>query len=240
MRSRGLARDRRYSGRKSCPHCETQWASSMARTLAPPRARAPAYRRARAVPARHKRGDSAPAASPPRSPHCRSALLTEFRRRRRDAPAAQLLHLIAHQGDQRRNHDGEARPDDRRQLVAQRFAGAGRHHGEDVLAGENSLQNLCLARPEVGKAEAALQRHAGVDHVVVQEAPDSRMVLRRAIAFLRPPGARMANEMSRPEPQPDFSPCEGAPFERNRTPRLKRRAVKKGVPDGIAGLVSQG
>ncbi len=120
-----------------------------------------------------------------------------IQRRRRDATGAQLLHLVAHQGDQRRDDDGEAGPHDRRQLIAKRFAGAGRHHGENILAGENRLKDFRLSRPEVGKAEAALQRRAGVDHVVEQEVPGSHRIWRRAMAFLGPARARMANEMSR-------------------------------------------
>ena len=124
---------------------------------------------------------------------------------RRDAARAQLLHLIAHQGDQRRDDDGEARAHDGWKLITKRLAGAGRHHGEDVLAVENGLKHFQLPRPEVGKAETALQRRAGVNHVVEQEAPPgSRQISRTkrietpgAIACLRPVSAGMANKKSR-------------------------------------------
>ena len=55
-------------------------------------------------------------------------------RRGRDAVAAQLRDLIAHQRDQRRHHDGEAAAQQRRKLVAQRLAAAGRHHRQHIAA----------------------------------------------------------------------------------------------------------
>ena len=66
---------------------------------------------------------------------------------------AQLRHLIAHQRDQRRYHYGEAAAQDCRQLIAQRLATAGRHHGEHVAAGEDGTDDLVLARPERREAE---------------------------------------------------------------------------------------
>jgi hypothetical protein len=47
------------------------------------------------------------------------------------APGAQRIHLILHQRDQRRDHQRHAAAlgqDHRWHLVAQRFAGPGRHH----------------------------------------------------------------------------------------------------------------
>ena len=52
--------------------------------------------------------------------------------RGRDAVAAELRHLVAHQRDQRRHHDGEAVAQQRRQLVAQRLAAARRHDRQHV------------------------------------------------------------------------------------------------------------
>ncbi len=70
-----------------------------------------------------------------------------------DAEAAHLLHLVAHQRDQRRDDDGERAVDDRRQLVAHRLAAAGRHDGEHVLAGEHGGDDLGLAGAEIVVAE---------------------------------------------------------------------------------------
>ena len=76
----------------------------------------------------------------------------------RDAEALQLRDLVAHQRDQRRNHDGQPIAQQSGQLIAQRLAAARRHHGEHVLAFEDSADNLVLARPEIRKPEGLAQR----------------------------------------------------------------------------------
>ena len=45
-----------------------------------------------------------------------------------------LADLILHERDQRRDHDREPVPKQRWQLVAERLAAAGRHHGQRVAA----------------------------------------------------------------------------------------------------------
>ncbi len=78
-----------------------------------------------------------------------------------DADLLQLVHLVLHQGDQGRDDDrgaGELGPGE---LVAQGLAGAGRHDGQGVLAGEDGLDDLLLplaegAEPE-GPAQAAVE-----------------------------------------------------------------------------------
>ena len=51
--------------------------------------------------------------------------------------------LVGHQGDQRRDDDRQlVLAHQRRQLVAERLAGAGRHHDEDVAAGQRGLHDL--------------------------------------------------------------------------------------------------
>ena len=61
-----------------------------------------------------------------------------------DAAIGQLAHLVAHQRDQRRHHDGQLAAHHRGELVAQRFSGAGRHHGEHILTGEQRFYDLGL------------------------------------------------------------------------------------------------
>ena len=80
-------------------------------------------------------------------------IVRRVERRRGDAIAAQLRHLIAHQRDQRRHHDGEAVAKQRRQLVAQRLAAAGRHHRQHIAAVENGADDVALPRPEGLEAE---------------------------------------------------------------------------------------
>jgi hypothetical protein len=73
-----------------------------------------------------------------------------------DAERAHLLHLVAHQREQRRDDDGQAALHMRRQLVAHRLAAAGRHDRENRRAGENGVDDFGLSRPEVAVAEDAL------------------------------------------------------------------------------------
>ena len=61
-----------------------------------------------------------------------------------DAVALELRHLVAHQRDQRRDHDGEPVAQQRRKLIAQRLAAAGRHDREHVAAGEDRRDDLRL------------------------------------------------------------------------------------------------
>ena len=98
-----------------------------------------------------------------------------------DAEAAHLLHLVAHQRDQRRHDDGERAVDDRRQLVAHRLAGAGRHHGKHVLAGEHGGDDLGLAGAEIAVAEDRSERRArGCEPVSQRRRPRAAAGRRRA------------------------------------------------------------
>ena len=65
----------------------------------------------------------------------------------------QAIHLIFHQGDERRNHQGHAIEQERRQLVAQRFAAAGGHHHQGVFPLQNRLDDGLLAVAEFGEAK---------------------------------------------------------------------------------------
>ena len=81
--------------------------------------------------------------------------------RGRDAVALELRHLVAHERDQRRHHDGEPIAHQRRQLIAQRLAAAGRHHGQHVAAGQDGLDDLGLAVAELREAEYGAQQVVG-------------------------------------------------------------------------------
>ena len=70
--------------------------------------------------------------------------------------------LIVHQRDQRRDDDGRPVEQHRRQLIGQRFARAGRHDGERVLAGEDAGDDALLHPPESGEAEDAVEGFCGV------------------------------------------------------------------------------
>jgi hypothetical protein len=75
-----------------------------------------------------------------------------------DPAPLQEVDLILHQGDQRRDDDRQPVEEQRRQLVAEALAGAGREHGERRPAGEKGADDLLLAGTERAEPEA-LREH---------------------------------------------------------------------------------
>ena len=73
--------------------------------------------------------------------------------RRRDAGGLEGVHLVLHERDQRRDDQGDPAQDERRHLVADALARAGRHDRHGVPAGQQRIDGLALARPEGGVAE---------------------------------------------------------------------------------------
>ena len=65
----------------------------------------------------------------------------------------QVINLVFHECDQRRNHKRDAFPRQRRQLIAQRLSASGRHDAKNVLAGHDKVDDLSLRGPEVVEAE---------------------------------------------------------------------------------------
>jgi len=65
--------------------------------------------------------------------------------RGRDAIAAELRHLVAHQRDQRRYHHREPLAQQRGKLIAQRLPAPCRHDRQHIAAGEDRLHDLALA-----------------------------------------------------------------------------------------------
>jgi hypothetical protein len=78
-------------------------------------------------------------------------------RRRGNAITAKLRDLIAHQRDQRRYHNGQAIAQQRRKLVAQRFAAAGRHNRKHIAAVQDRGDDLVLPRSEGLKAKGGAE-----------------------------------------------------------------------------------
>ena len=70
--------------------------------------------------------------------------------------------LVVHQRDQRADHDAGAVEHDRRELIAERLARAGRHDGERPLAGQHARDHLVLHAAQGGEAEHALERWQGL------------------------------------------------------------------------------
>ena len=73
--------------------------------------------------------------------------------RRRHTGLHQRPHLILHQADQRRDHDGDARQQQRGHLVADGLARTGGHHGQNVLPGQQPGDDLLLTGAEAIIAE---------------------------------------------------------------------------------------
>ena len=85
------------------------------------------------------------------------------------AGLAQRVDLVLHQRDQRRDDDADPGPQQRRQLIAQRFAAAGRHQHDRIAAGHDMLDDRLLLAAKAGIAEDAAQhRERGflLDHAI--------------------------------------------------------------------------
>ncbi len=74
-----------------------------------------------------------------------------------DADLAQILHLVAHQRDQRRDDDPDALPAEGGNLIAQGLAAAGRHQDNGVPAGDDMRDDLRLMAAEFLVAEGRAQ-----------------------------------------------------------------------------------
>ena len=77
---------------------------------------------------------------------------------RRVAERGEPVALVAHQGDQRRDDDGQVGARERGELVAEALAAAGGHDDERVATVERRLHRLALAGAEAREAEQREQR----------------------------------------------------------------------------------
>ena len=76
------------------------------------------------------------------------------------APSGSALepgNLVGHQRHQRRDDDRQVIAQQRRQLVAQRLAGTGRHHHQHIAPAKRSLYRLLLPRAEGSEAEVLVE-----------------------------------------------------------------------------------
>ena len=65
-----------------------------------------------------------------------------------DAASAQVVHLVFHQGDERRDDEAEPVHGQRGNLEGERFAAAGGHEGEGVSSGADGADDVFLQRSE--------------------------------------------------------------------------------------------
>ena len=78
-------------------------------------------------------------------------------RRHRCQLRRQLVHLVLHERDERRQHERRTRPEHRRELVRERLAGARRHQRERVRTGDGCADDPLLPGPEGREAEVPLE-----------------------------------------------------------------------------------
>ena len=67
------------------------------------------------------------------------------------------VHLILHQGNQRRNHNGRTFHDKGGELVAQRFPASGRHQDESIVAVHKMRYDFFLISLECVETEEFLK-----------------------------------------------------------------------------------
>jgi hypothetical protein len=140
-------------GPEIVPHCEMQCASSMTK-----RPISIAARRSRNSVSASRSGVVKTIFASPRAIACFGGVDVRGGERAvelpgRDAELAQLVVLVLHQRDQRRDDDRGAGQQQRRQLVAERLAGAGRHHRERRIAAHDAGDDRVLALAQSLEAE---------------------------------------------------------------------------------------
>jgi hypothetical protein len=79
-----------------------------------------------------------------------------------DADRGQRVHLVLHERDEWRNDDSGAGPYQRRDLVAEGLASAGRHENERVAATDDLLDDVGLLLAERVVPEDAVKHLEGV------------------------------------------------------------------------------
>ena len=77
---------------------------------------------------------------------------------RRNAAGLHPVHLVLHQGNQRRHHDRQAGLGHRGQLKTERFAAAGGQQREDILPGQRIADDFLLQRTERGEPEILFEQ----------------------------------------------------------------------------------
>src|SRR5258705_6193253 len=81
-----------------------------------------------------------------------------MQRGRRNTATIELVYLILHQRDERRHDERRSPQHDRLQLIAERLARSGGHHGEHITTAEHGGHQLLLPRSKCLVAEMLLER----------------------------------------------------------------------------------
>src|SRR5215475_11925300 len=87
----------------------------------------------------------------------------------RDSAGLQSVHLIFHERDERRNHNGQAFAYQSRQLKTEGLATAGWHQHKHIAPGERIADDLTLQRPESVVPEMLFERTDQIHFSVYRE-----------------------------------------------------------------------
>ena len=192
-----------YSGRKSWPHCDTQCASSIAN---------------RAIWARPSKREAARRQQPLRRDIEQIEIAGEqplldrggfvedqrgIQHRGLDAGLEQARDLVAHQRDQRRDHDAAALAQQRRQLIAQRLAAAGRHQHQAIAAVGDMADDRFLRAAKAGQAEHGIQHGERVGGDAGLAVARRERYWKRACGVVCDPSAQIST--GSPSAAPDLS-----------------------------------
>ena len=118
---------------------------------------------------------------------------------RADAERGERVDLVLHERDQRGDDDADARAHQRRDLVAERLAAAGRHEHDRVAARADVVDDLRLLAAEVVVAEHAPQDVERRGRGVGEHGPDGRPVPRRETRRLENRGLAVTETETRRE-----------------------------------------
>jgi hypothetical protein len=88
--------------------------------------------------------------------------------RRGDAGAAGALDLVGHERDQRADAQGQARQEQRRDLIADALSAARRENAERIFARQHRADEIFLAGPEGRIAEMLAESCDGIHPVTLR------------------------------------------------------------------------
>src|SRR2546426_1898891 len=89
--------------------------------------------------------------------------------RRRDFSLLHAGHLILHECDERRNHQGQPGQESSRQLIAERLTLPGRHDRHRIAPSQHSANDFLLAKPKLCKPELFAELSSQIIHGEVNQ-----------------------------------------------------------------------
>ena len=152
-RASRISARRMYSGRKSCPQKLTQWASSTTKRRGAKLRQQGAKRRSGEALGGDVEDSFESGADSLQGFALPGGSLRAVQQQGGNAQISELTCLVGHQGDKRRDDDGQSAESDSWKLVAEALAGAGRHDADDVVAGKDVGDDFALVGTKARQAE---------------------------------------------------------------------------------------